>query len=326
MPRRSDTLTGSPGTQGGNTETPKYVYLDLAAWRKLAGAAMGERGSGKYASLLSVLQARTKSGRIVCPISDAHLMEAMSLRDPLHRKALACVMVPLSAGWFLRPASELARDELRTAVARTFGKPEPLGRCPGVGRTLLSALGNPKLLMQEMGLTGPMADWLLSLLDSPAVLEDFLLNSRPPHLATRSWSRIASQCERNRSRARAKARGKKAWCALSTMAIHAELEAALGEFRLTMRDWSALGPDELTRFFSRVPVFDVEMELDETRNDHSDRAADDDVSVSLLSVAVPHCDIVIIDEFWADVVRTTRLDNKYSTVVLHEASRVHAYI
>jgi hypothetical protein len=79
----------------------------------------------------------------------------MSIRDPLHRKALACVMVSLSAGWFLRPASEVARDELRTAVAETFGKPAPLGRCPAVGRTLLSALGNPKLLMQEMGLTGP---------------------------------------------------------------------------------------------------------------------------------------------------------------------------
>jgi hypothetical protein len=71
-------------------------------------------------------------------------MEVMKIRDPLRRNALASVMVPLSAGWFLRPASEVLRAELRTAVAVTFGRPAPPGRCPAVGRTLLSALGNPK--------------------------------------------------------------------------------------------------------------------------------------------------------------------------------------
>jgi hypothetical protein len=180
--------------------------------------------------------------------------------------------------------------------------------------------------MQDMGFTGAIAELLLSVLDSPMVFEDFLLNCRAPHRVTRSWSRIASECDRQmrRHRLRGKAPGRKAWCALTVMAMHSELETALGEFRLTMGDWSALGPDELTRFFSRVPTLDVEMQLQGTeRHPHG---LDDNSAVSMLSVAVPHCHIVITDQYWASQVRARRLDRKYSTILLDDSAAVEAHL
>jgi hypothetical protein len=75
-----------------------------------------------------------------------------------------------------------------------------------------------------------------------------------------------------------------------------------------------------------VPGFDFEMQLHGTRKKIRIRVADDDVPISLLSVAVPHCGRVIIDEFWANAVTTKRLDKKYSTVLRHDASAADAYM
>jgi hypothetical protein len=66
MLRCSETQTGSRAAAAGNSRGPKYLYLDLPAWRKLAGAAIGRRDCGKYSNLLSALEQRTNSGRIVC--------------------------------------------------------------------------------------------------------------------------------------------------------------------------------------------------------------------------------------------------------------------
>jgi hypothetical protein len=111
------------GAAAANSGSPKYLYLDMPAWVKLAGVAIGTQDCGNYANLLAMLEQGTKSGRIVCPISDVHLMEVMSIRDPLLREALGSVMVPFSAGWFLRPASEECAKNSEWPLRKRSGDP-----------------------------------------------------------------------------------------------------------------------------------------------------------------------------------------------------------
>jgi len=91
---------------------------------------------------------------------------------------------------------------------------------------------------------------------------------------------------------------------------------------VTLSDFLGLGKERLMEFMSEVPTLDVEIEIATTRDDHWNRKVDpnDMVDISVLSVAVPYCDILVTEKFWAHVVKTKHLDEKYDTFVTYELS------
>src|SRR3990172_4052179 len=89
-----------------------------------------------------------------------------------------------------------------------------------------------------------------------------------------------------------------------------------------------LGTTKLLDFFSRVPCLDIEIELVTERNENLSKAISphDFVDVPFLNVAIPFCDVVVADKYWADIARRKKLDKKYDTVILNSLLELDQFL
>lgn len=88
------------------------VYLDKCFWIHLRAARTSGTGLQAAADLLSSLTAGVRSGRLVCPISDALFLELMKQTDPATRGATAKLIDDLSCGVSLSPGPTRTATEV----------------------------------------------------------------------------------------------------------------------------------------------------------------------------------------------------------------------
>jgi hypothetical protein len=81
-------------------------------------------------------------------------------------------------------------------------------------------------------------------------------------------------------------------------------------------------------FFHSIPTIDVLVTLIRARDRDFGRAIDrnDAKDVTFLSVAVPYCNVVVLENFWGHIVQSTGLDRKYDTRVLTEVSDLRRHL
>lgn len=89
------------------------VYLDTCYWVVLREASLGKARRREHSEILELLRELVRSGRVVCPVSDAAYVEAMQHADPDTRLATAAVLDELSGGICLRTERERVTMELK---------------------------------------------------------------------------------------------------------------------------------------------------------------------------------------------------------------------
>ncbi|WP_369926572.1 hypothetical protein [Xanthomonas sp. NCPPB 2632] len=101
-------------TQLGNRVAPKTkIYLDTCYWVVMREASSGKPRQPEHAVLLDLLRQLVRSGRAVCPVSDAAYIETMQHAALEVRRATAAVMDELSDGVCLRTEPERVSMELK---------------------------------------------------------------------------------------------------------------------------------------------------------------------------------------------------------------------
>jgi hypothetical protein len=98
------------------------VYLDQNHWNTLYRAKYvisGVRSPEREAALWLIEQA--SAGRIILPLSAAHMSETCKWRNDGERYALALTMLQLSAGWQLRDPLAVRRNELLASLHSRLG-------------------------------------------------------------------------------------------------------------------------------------------------------------------------------------------------------------
>jgi len=77
-------------------------------------------------------------------------------------------------------------------------------------------------------------------------------------------------------------------------------------------------PDDYFSFFHSIPTLDVLITLIHARDRDLGRAVhrNDAKDIIFLSVAIPYCNVIVLERFWAHVVESTGLDRKYDTLSL----------
>ena len=100
------------------------------------------------------------------------------------------------------------------------------------------------------------------------------------------------------------------------------MRIALNVIGRTFDEFIALGLDDLTRFWSMVPSLDVDCELTlyRDRQWHRNVQANDVRDIGHLALAVPYCDIVVVERFWARALQETGLAEKYEVTVCADLS------
>ncbi len=299
------------------------MYLDLNQWIYLARAEAGADARKQYRLALQTARDLVSAGQAVFPLSAEHFMEVAKISDDTRRRKLAQLMVKLSQGWFLVSTSSLLLIELRKAIAQQFQRRSCTEGIVPVSRSLGAAFGQPSWL----GIQGKYDDMIFH---SPGILEELLATARVSQEFVNRWNTIAENHEKGRQLRRDVPREirKRAYCALVTHAIQDSLVCVLKEFRLRWNELENLGPERLVRLLESVPSLDVEINLFTERNEHRDRwiQPNDEIDIAFLSVAVPYCRAVATEKFWANLVRRTKLDEKYGTYVGHDLNEVLSHV
>ena len=68
----------------------------------------------------------------------------------------------------------------------------------------------------------------------------------------------------------------------------------------------------------------MESERAEQRSREFD--ANDVMDVSLLNVAIPHCDIIVTERFWVDLAKRNRLEQASGTILLTDLAGLEQHL
>jgi hypothetical protein len=291
---------------------PLLVYLDLNKWIDLAHAESGTARGKDYEPALKAAERLVSEGQAIFPLSSAHFFEVAKIGNDNQRRTLARLMVRLSLGNFLLPASALIGPELRRVIGVRFQRAVVDTPTLALTRSIQKSFVSE----DELSTSEQFNDLML---DSPFVLEELLATARTSPKFLDRWKRFAEGHEEGRALRwdASKAVRKRAYCALVTMGIQDRLALALAEFNLTMGILETLGQNGCVALLEAVPFLDIEINLHVERNEHRDRpiAPNDEIDLGFLSMAVPYCHVVITEKFWTNLIHRLKLDQKYDTFV-----------
>jgi hypothetical protein len=90
-----------------------------------------------------------------------------------------------------------------------------------------------------------------------------------------------------------------------------------------MQDWGELGPERLTAFWMSIPCVGAQTELEiALRSNESKRCTRNDLAdLNALGIAIPACDIVVTEKFWAHCARVRKVDTEFETLVLADLKK-----
>lgn len=295
--------------EGPQTVPPILAYLDLNKWVEMAHWRV-EGASARETKAFDTALGWATSGQVVFPLSSAHFFELAKIGNDQRRRLLARTMADLSQGWFLISPGNLIKHELRRAVARRFHKAVSANPQAPIARSIELVFAD----RDKVNLTREDR-----LFQQPGVLEEFLATARVDRTFLGNWDRVAREHERSRGLVwgGSKVSRKRAYCARLTIGISEAFGASLAEEGVTLADLEKLGPDGCVQLLEGVPFLDIEVFLHVERNEHRDRAiqANDEIDIAFLRMAVPYCDYVITEKFWANLLRRGHFDRKYRTVI-----------
>jgi hypothetical protein len=273
------------------------------------------------------------------PLYASHVIETRKSADLSRRRRLSQVMAHISRGWTIAPKHLIMQCELEICIAETFGHSPP---APPVvfGRGIPFAFGLKTTLRDRSGaevdIPEALAQQMGEFLSSADVVKWFLVGiDEPNNLAAiqtyeQSQRAFVKREEEFRSKARPYGHSihKRAYAANLNLEIQSELTRILASYRLTAKDFLALGQDRLMAFFANVPTLDTEIELVIGRNEHWNKRihGNDPADIGFLSVAIPYCDIVVTEGFWCHLAQQSKLDQKYKTVMLSDLTELKAHL
>ena len=94
----------------------------------------------------------------------------------------------------------------------------------------------------------------------------------------------------------------------------------LGYFNKTSEELFSIGAEKLNVFWENVPTLNVEIELNVGRNEHWDRKIEpnDATDISFLNVAIPYCDVLVVEKYFHNLMKQIGLGEKYKTQVFKD--------
>lgn len=306
-------------------EKSKLVFLDQNKWIDLARAYHGRPEGVKYLPTLDIIKRNVRRGKIILPLAVGHFIETMKRTNLDSRKRLVDVMAEISNGWTLAFAQFLTKKEIEVAISHHFNchRPTP----SALGRGVLFAFGKQVDKKNPRGLSNN---------KEVDRLRQFMMNANNSltRLATSQFEenarRHAEAVEHKRRKIRSVSgdQRKRLYAAQLVYYYQAEFNNALMAFGKDSGYLLTLPDNELMNLVETIPTLNVEIALATQRDEFWDKRIDpnDMVDVSCLSVAIPHCRIVITEKFMANLAKRQKLDQKYRTVILSELSDLEQYL
>jgi hypothetical protein len=329
---------------GIGTHTMLNVYLDQNKWISLALAHHGKPGGETHRDVLAAANEAVQQGHARFPLSMSHYMETWNRRDDASRRELSSTMWLLaSAPEFVGPYTmlcfeDIIRFELEACLAQRqqlpplvppaifgdgFGHiitdptwrritPDAFADAPPAAASLVDALRAAAERSKE---------WFILCKDSLGedvsdenegayfrVSQSFLQleHTLQEHFRQQGYSRRRRRVE------------------LARQIVFRVLDIIADVVQRTRADPRALGDsnndDEVIALVTALPTLRVHFEALALSFDNPQfpRARGDMDDVVALSCATVHCDIVVAERTWGDMIKRTRLPEEHGTIVIND--------
>jgi hypothetical protein len=311
---------------------PKTIFLDQNHWIYLARAVNGDPHRPEHVATAERLLRLVDRAQVRLPLSTMHLIEHLRSADVGRRQRLAEVFENFSRGWFFAAWGSIISAEISRAVAKTF-RCGPVPAPIVVGRGFMFGLSSRMRALVESQLRILPLEQVSAVAALPGALLHLLTfpneagRTRQNTAIGQSGRKYAADTEqlRNLRKPASRTLVKRAQYARYTYDFQEEIGTALAVIGRRWDDWIALGPVGLTEFWDSVPSFRVDADLTLYRDRQWPRPVDpnDLGDISHLVLAVPYCDIVVVEHFWARAVAETQLATEYSTDVCTDLSQLN---
>ena len=279
---------------------PFIVYLDQNHWIHLSQDYYQRSKSTdeSYQELIEKIRLAVNQNRAIFPVSIFHAVEMLLANDISRRERLFQFVAEISHGWITAPTWEIVPLELEILIS---GKPNRVSA--------------------------------FKKLDSLEALHDHLFpveeNKESAKRYKERTTEYAQRIERARIRKDGKPYSREALRFFYARNLIPDIREELFNFSQEYEiDVDAFV--EKLGLFENIPVLDVQLTLttERERNLNKPVSPNDIVDLSHLSVAIPYCDIVIPDSYWASLAKIERLglEEKYSVKILEKLSQLENYL
>ena len=311
------------------------IFLDQNHWIALSRTYYGRPNHCQHIEALHVLTSKVQTGEVILPLQISHLVEFSRSNNEARRNRLARVFEEFSQNWFFAPWSSILPFELSFAVAKTFGTKETLPKPQVFGEGVLFSLG--ARARQELLASGKLSlglEFHEQLASYPGALLDLLTfpneDGRKTQVAKdrERRKRYAAAWQQTRDSRDPLEQSQREQAEMYTFEHQGELQRRLIAAGKAFDDFVALGPEGMSDFFDNVPTLDVDRTLSIYRNRQWTRQVEgnDLNDLGYLALAIPYCDVVLVENFWGHAIRSLYLDAKYGTQVFTDIGELVGYL
>jgi hypothetical protein len=313
----------------------KVIYLDQNKWIDLARAFYGREDGEKYKDILDIITTKVANNEIILPMSVVHFIETARSVNPDRAERLAKFMLSLSKKFGILPFNSIRENEVQQAILRKLGYTPKINiKDLVINRNIFYAVGGE---LKIEGLPNELEKELYTLIEDETILIKLLINAYMHQLSLdlkKEDEEVLEELEESRRKLNSE---------LSTeMRLRLSIEdMAKGSLsRLTVNFLNNIGYDvkvfvdqfktveDWKDFFLGIPTMDIWINLNLNRdNDMNRKIHRNDLNdIAFLSIAVPYCDIVVTENYWANILNTKKYDNKYNCIVLTDVNDIQNYI
>jgi hypothetical protein len=307
------------------------VYLDQNKWIDLARAYHGRPDGTRFRDALATCERASQAGTALFPLSTSHYEETALVTDSGRRDRLAEMMEALSGFTTIASQSHVVPVEIELALNRKFGRPAEPMQLGLYGFGAAHAFGDADLdYRPPPGLPLDIHEQFVAVAQAKGlhlVLERILLRGLGIDAAARSAARGVDEQffnERATTQALLMTHGADSGEALRSgvfgmvlAEIWGPLTAALSRAELSLDEFFE-GVD-LREFVLDLPSRRVMAELQ--RAQHAGGAAfkrGDLKDLGFLAVAVAYCDVVATENQWTHILRQSKLDEVFGTIIVDD--------
>lgn len=314
----------------------KRIYLDQMKWIDFARADKGVKASARFADALAAARRGVESGLVSFPLSSVHYIETAKRRDEQSRRELATVMAELSRYHTIASVRALVPPEIDRALLRHFGRPQNPRTAEAFGVGIAHALSikpEPFRVPEELPIEPKLARRLET--EIASLFEWYALAGFPAAYGfddnrLREWQvevaeDLASRKEvlrvaHSRDGWHVGERGCRAAVGSAFVGWAGEIGEGLARAELAWDDVFALGYEGMRTLVEAMPIIHAESELQRQREAAADKpwSSHDVADLLFLMAAVVYCDVVVTERQWVDLIRRSRLHERYGTTVLSD--------
>jgi hypothetical protein len=305
----------------------KIIYLDQNKWIDLSRAYYNTKGGEQFKDVLDLLSKKVVAGEVILPMSIVHYIETTRSANPDRKEKFARFMVSLTKENGIVPFNHIRNAEVNEAVLKR------LGRKAEVNVKDL-AIGTGLKFIFAIDLLPGIPDEIKNILDSDETLIKLLLLSEKElslQLQKESEDALEEQ-ERLRESQKDESKEMRLRLIIADMSQNVNpiiincLKQLNEDVKMFVDGFKSA--DDWKSFFFDIPTMDIWMNLHHLRNNDKSKKIhrNDTNDIAFLSIAVPYCDIVVCEKYWAHLLNSSGLAFKYNCIVLDSLNDLKTHI